>query len=218
MKERYLQFEKAGDQYLGQFVCGLDVNDVKFAVSPPYFDFDADANGTEDRVFSLLRDYMIGGDHVCASVHRIFYFCFESLTYHFDFLSQVLHQKNKLRASHFFSHIPSWAKDAVTVKYPWTKTEATPTLTGLPPHITILANFEALRVELVASKVVILTGVEAELDKRRIGSQSHFDKEEIIERMITSQRATEEGRYLRPGISKCRSKCSLFWHRGWYWF
>jgi len=93
MKERYLQFEKAGDQYLGRVVCGLNVNDVKFAVSPPYFDFDADAaNGTKDRAFSLLRDYMIGGDHVCASVHCIFYFCFAPLTYHFDFLSRVLHQ------------------------------------------------------------------------------------------------------------------------------
>ena len=28
VKERYLQFEKAGDQYLGRVVCGLDVNDV----------------------------------------------------------------------------------------------------------------------------------------------------------------------------------------------
>jgi len=96
-----------------------------------------------------------------------------------------LHQKNELRALHFFNHIPLWAKDAVTIKYPWTKTEAAPTLTGLPPHITILANFEMLRVELVESKVVILTRVEAKLDKRRIGLQSHFNKEEIIELMIT---------------------------------
>ena len=59
----------------------------------------------------------------------------------------------------------------------------TPTLTGLPPNITIL--FEVLRVELVASKVAILTGVEAKLDKRCIGSQSHIDKEEIIERMLS---------------------------------
>jgi hypothetical protein len=187
VKERYLQFEKAGDQYLGRVVCGLDVNDVKFAVSPPYFDFDDDRpaeDGTDERVFSLLRDYMVGGDYVCASVHRIFYFCFASLSYHFDFLSQVLHPKNKLRASHFFNHIPLWVKNAATVKYPWTKTEATPTLTGLPPHITILANFEKLRVEMEASKVAILSGVEAELDKRRIGSQSHFDKEEILDRML----------------------------------
>ena len=42
-----------------------------------------------------------------------------------------------------------------------------------------------LRVELEKFKVAILTGVETEPDKRRIGSQSHFDKEEILERMIT---------------------------------
>jgi hypothetical protein len=40
VKERYLQFEKAGYQYLGQAVSGLDVNSVKFAVLPPFFDFD----------------------------------------------------------------------------------------------------------------------------------------------------------------------------------
>jgi len=188
VKERYLQFEKAGDQYLGRVVCGLDVNDVKFAVSPPYFDFDVTdlsaEDGTDERVFSLLRDYMVGGDYVCASVHRIFYFCFASLSFHFDFLSRVLHPMNKLRASHFFNHIPLWVKNAATVKYPWTRTDATPTLTGLPPHITILANFEKLRVELEDSKVAILGGIEAELDKRRIGSQSHFDKEEILDRML----------------------------------
>ena len=107
---------------------------------------------------------MVGGNYVCASVHCIFYFCFASLSFHFDFLSRVLHPMNKLRASHFFNHIPLWVKNAATVKYPWTKTEATPTLTGLPPHITILSNFEKLRVELEDSKVAILSGVEAELD------------------------------------------------------
>ena len=38
VKERYLQYEKVGDQYLGRVVCGLDVNNVSFAVSPPFFD------------------------------------------------------------------------------------------------------------------------------------------------------------------------------------
>jgi hypothetical protein len=34
-----------------------------------------------------------------------------------------------------------------------------------------------------ATRDTILTRVEAELDKRPIGSQSHFDKEEILARM-----------------------------------
>ena len=87
VKERYLQYEKVGDQYLGQVVCRLDVNSVKFAVLPPIFEFDytgqgdirrgdtrqgntgqgdstgqggAD-NGTSARVYSLLRDCTVCG-------------------------------------------------------------------------------------------------------------------------------------------------------------
>jgi hypothetical protein len=127
---------------------------------------------------------MVRGQTIPASVHRIFYYCIASICFHFDFLSRVLHQKNKLQASHFFNHIPSYIKDAATVKYPLIKTEATPTFTCLPPHITILAKFEQLKIEIVLSRDVILKGVEEELDKRRIGSQSHFNKEEVISRML----------------------------------
>jgi hypothetical protein len=82
--------------------------------------------------------------------------------------------------SHFFTHIPIEIKAAAMVKYLWNRTEATPTHTGLPPHITILENFEQLMIEIKSTKNAILSGVEAELDRRRIGSQSHFDKEEIF--------------------------------------
>ena len=188
MKERYLQYEKAGDQYLGCVVCGLDVNCVEFAVSPPFFEFDDDIaadDGGSARVYSLLKNYMVHGESVSASVHRIFYFCFASLCFHFDFLKQVLHAKNKLQASHFFTHIPVEMKAAAKVKYPWNRTESTPTHTGIPPHIAILSNFEQLKLEMESTKNHILSGVEAELDRRRIGSQSHFDKEEILSRMMS---------------------------------
>ncbi len=118
-----------------------------------------------------------------ASVHCIFYFRFDLLCYHFDYLEKVLHPKNNLQASHFFNNIPNYARDAATVKYPWSKTAATPTFTGLPPHITILAYFKQLQLEMKATRDTILTGVEEELDKRCIGSQSRFDKEEILARM-----------------------------------
>ena len=182
VKERYLQYEKAGDQYLGRVVSGLDVNDVSFAVSPPFFDFEP-GDGFAEKIYSLMREYMVRGDRVPASVHHIFLFCFASLCFHFDYLAGVLHPMNKLQASHFFNNIPNYARDAATVKYPWNKTDATPTLTGLPPHITILANFEQLRLDMAAAREAILNGVEAELDRRRIGLQSHFDKEEILDRM-----------------------------------
>jgi hypothetical protein len=86
VNERYLQFENAGDQYLGRVVCGLDVNDVKFAVSPPYFDFDVTdlsaEDGTDERVFSLLRDYMVGVATMSVQV-CIAYFISASHLYRF---------------------------------------------------------------------------------------------------------------------------------------
>jgi hypothetical protein len=45
VKECYLQYEKAGNQYLGQVVCELDVNSVKFAILPPFFEFDCTRQG-----------------------------------------------------------------------------------------------------------------------------------------------------------------------------
>jgi len=85
VKERYLQYEKAGNQYLGHVVCGLDVNTVDFAVSPPFLEFDdtrQEGGGTgKSRVYSMLRDYMVHGDTVLASVHRVFYFCFASFVF-----------------------------------------------------------------------------------------------------------------------------------------
>ncbi len=54
------------------------------------------------------------------------------------------------------------------------------THTSLPLHITILANFKQLMIKMESMKKAFLSGVEAELDMRRIGSQSHFDKEKIL--------------------------------------
>ena len=94
VKERYLQYEKAGDQYLGRVVAGLDVNSVNFAVSPPYFEIDEDVgqlglgdNQTSARVYSLLRDYMVCGKTVPAIVLCIFYYflLFSTIFYYFFF-------------------------------------------------------------------------------------------------------------------------------------
>ncbi len=47
-----------------------------------------------------------------------------------------------------------------------------------------MANYEQLKIEMEETKNAIFSGVEAELNKRHIGSQSYFEKEEIISRML----------------------------------
>jgi len=182
VKERYLQFEKAGDQYLGRVVSGLDVNSLSFAVSPPYFELPSDNKENKDEILAVVKDFTVGGRHgmINGEIFQLLYFCFASLCYHFDFLMQVLPKRNKLQASPFFTSIPNFAKEAATVRFPWNKTGSTPSFTGIPPHVSILVQIEGLKSSLEETSDKIISGVKADLDGRRLGSQSYFDKEEII--------------------------------------
>ncbi len=108
------------------------------------------------------------------------YFCFASLCYHFDLLVTVLQKQNKLQALPFFTHIPSYAREAAIVRMPWNKTAKTPVFTGLPPHVSILTKIEEMKEALKTATDAILNGVKEDLDGRRLGSESYFVKEEIV--------------------------------------
>ena len=41
VKEQYIHYEKAGYQFLGRTVTGLDISSEEFTISPCYFDFSA---------------------------------------------------------------------------------------------------------------------------------------------------------------------------------
>ena len=60
----------------------------------------------------------------------------------------------------------------------------------------MMADFESLKLKMQAvmenHTAIILDGVKAELDRRRIGSQSHFDSEEIMKRMDAMHSAIME--------------------------
>jgi hypothetical protein len=182
VKESYLQYKKAGDQYLGRVVSGLDVNDVSFAVSPPYFESRIEDDVSE-KINNLLKAFTVGGGNLLGEVFQVLYFCFASLCYHFDYLVAITSKRSKLQASPFFTNIPNYAREATVVKFPWNKTASTPSFTGLPPHVCILAQLEGLKAALESSKDKIIAGVKSDLDGRWLWSQSYFDKEEIIAKM-----------------------------------
>jgi len=56
------------------------------------------------------------------------------------------------------THIPNYAREAATVRMPWNKTANTPVFTGLPPHVSILTQIEALKVALKMATDAILMG------------------------------------------------------------
>ena len=163
-------------------VSGLDVNDVSYAISPPYSESGPD-DDVKENVHVLLREFVVGGNSIAGEVCHLLFFCFASLCFHFDFFVRVLPKQNKLQASLFFTSIPNYAKDAATVRFPWNKMALMPSFTSLPPHVSILAQLKELKAALESSKNEIINGMKNDLDKRRLGSQSYFDKEEIIAKM-----------------------------------
>jgi len=184
-------------------VSGLDVNDVSFAVSPPYFECNGDV---KEQILTLLKDFTVGGHGIQGENFQLLYFCFASLCYHFDYLVQVLPQRNKLQALPFFTHIPNYAREAVTVRIPRNKIANTPMFTGLPPHVSILTKIEELNEALKTATDAILDGVKEDLDGRRLGSEPYFAKEEIdaeIKLMRTDMTQKMET------IARSSSSCAL---------
>jgi hypothetical protein len=80
-------------------------------------------------------------------------------------------------------HIPNYAQEAATVWYPWNKTASTPLFSGLLPHVSNFVQIELLKVALKEAMESIIDGVKADLDGQRLGLQSYFNKEEIIQKM-----------------------------------
>ncbi len=132
VKERYLHYEKAGDQYLGRVVSGLNCSRYLFAASPPYFDFDCrdDKALTVKELDAMIMSFIPRGSNLNSRIFCIFRFCFASLCFHSDFLKQTLHKKNKLHGSPFFTRIPRAVQDLALVRFPWNATESTSAFTG----------------------------------------------------------------------------------------
>ena len=95
------------------------------------------------------------------------------LIYHYDYLKSNLHAKSSLNACFIFTDVPQVLKEIVRVSYPWDKDINSPVLTGIPPHILVLAQLDNLtRSQLkIADEVVVR--MKEELDNRDIVGGYH---------------------------------------------
>ncbi len=148
MKEQYLHYKKAGDQYLGHIVAGLNCSHHSFVVSPPYFDFlsldTVKQNELEQKIDNMISNFMVRGDEVDPCIFCIFRFCFVSICFHADFLSKHIPIKNRPHASPFSTQIPVEIQQLATIKFPWNKTQDTPNFTGIPPHVALLSGIQGM--------------------------------------------------------------------------
>ena len=174
MKDKYIFREKAGDQYVGRCASLLDQLSKEFAVSPPYFDFESlsDREKIEKRneINEFLRFTLPNAKKILPQTWNMVLFCFASLCYHYNYLCRNLHKECILRGSPVFQNISEKLMNFAKIAYPWTSTKDTPTLTGIPPHVTLMSEFQRVTQEVEEFKSSLPNTISSMLDGRGFSS------------------------------------------------
>ncbi len=162
VKEHYLQYEKAGDQYLGRVVSRHDINDVSFVISPPYFESGTD-DDVKENVLSLLREFVVGGEQYCrlSMSPSVLLLCLTLLS--FQFLGEGFTKMKKGCRCLLFCQHTKLCKRCSSCQISLDQDGFDALLHRLPPNISILALLGGLKAVLELSKNEIIDGVKNNL-------------------------------------------------------
>ena len=94
---------------------------------------------------------------------------FACICYHRDYLRDAMDVECRFQASPFFRDIPQEFIDCAKVAYPWNSTEYTPKVTGVPPHVLLMAKMEELMIRFKELRTDIKCDFDSSLDSRGIG-------------------------------------------------
>lgn len=182
VKDRYIHYGKAGDQFTGRSVTGISSLDKEFAISPVYWDWsDCDEESGSKKVDKLVEETCVENKEVNPQTFVLIRNLFACLCYHYRYLDEGLHKKNPLRGSAVFAGVSKFEhRDNATVSYPWKATAFTPKFTGIPPHVMMLVKMEDLTMELRKQSNVIMDKLKSELNERSVGG-AHYQATQILE-------------------------------------
>ena len=125
---------------------------------------------------------------------------FACICYHRDYLRDAMDIECRFQASPFFRDIPQVFIDCAKVAYPWNSTEYTPKVTGVPPHVLLMAKMEELMIRFKELRTDIKGDFDSSLDSRGIGG-SEFHTTQILEAIKASTLAMNMAVQTRPSSS-----------------
>lgn len=147
VKDRYIHYEKAGDQFTGRSVTGISSVTKELAISPVYWDYTDCGEEGKNYVLQTITDLVVNADDIEPPMFELLQYLFASLCYHYNFLRENICATNKLNASPLYNCIDSFEfLNAARVTFPWDITNYKPHFIGIPPHIIILSDFEKLQI------------------------------------------------------------------------
>ena len=127
VKDRYIHYEKAGDQYVGRCATGVSSLSKQFAASPAYWDFTDQPQCSEKEVDKVIHDNFARPSEISENSFNVVRNLFASICYHYTFLNTNLHPLDKLRSSPMFIAAGSTdIQQYAQVRFPWNATSYTP--------------------------------------------------------------------------------------------
>ena len=175
VKERYIHYEAAGDQFVGRTVCGLNCLNSQFAISPCYFDFTECENPDlkREELNLWMREHIVGGRELTAKILYMTRFLFANICYHYDYLFETCHPRNRLLNEPLLCHCPAELRQLAVVKCPWESTQDTPKISGIPPHVMMMSDLRRLESKLDSVSDRLMDRMVHELNERDIGGGMH---------------------------------------------
>ncbi len=116
VKDRYLKYEAAGDQFVGRCAACPDLLSKDFAISPPFWDFSASDDGEphspeeevqlEQELESFLKERLPSYNNIRKTTLNVAQVLLATICYHHEYLKATLSQSSLVRASRIFRNIP----------------------------------------------------------------------------------------------------------------
>jgi hypothetical protein len=136
IKDVYMRYVTAGDQFVGRCLSLLPILREDFGCSPPYFIQVIDRNWVDDLVTRQFRTV-----HSIQGLGRLTRMCLASIIYHREWILREIKVNHVFRIScnclrsGDLTPEASMDKYEVAVTYPWNDNNA---FSGIPPHVAIL--------------------------------------------------------------------------------
>ena len=146
VEDRYIRYERAGDQFVGRTVCGLDIMSSNFAILPPHFCID-NLHPTKRRTIMESLRVCFPSLHHRTNLLEALEMMLASVVYHTDFLQANLNDQHPLFLTPLFTNKIRGLRciDALRELLHFGNKCSTMTATGLPPHVNTWTMIEDLR-------------------------------------------------------------------------
>ena len=149
IKDRYIHYEKLGDQFVGRSVTGISSLSKDFGMSPVHWYWTESHSYLKDKMETLNGDNLVRRIDVSGATFDILKYLFVFICFHYDNLDAHFHPNHRLRASPIY--IASVREEDIrkydVISYPWLSTNHTPYATDIPPHVMLMAEIESLKAE-----------------------------------------------------------------------